>query len=70
MQLVAVGKEFHNGMGRGNKLTLKIQQTKGHNRAGQTRDKTTKTLIAYGNSTWRESNLKVYKLRQRYMFSM
>ena len=36
------------------------QQTKGNNSARQTRDATTKTGIAYGNSTWRASKYKVY----------
>ena len=40
------------------------QQTKGNNSARQTRDATTKTGIAYGNSTWRASKYKVYKLHQ------
>ena len=43
------------------------QQTKGNNSARQTRDTSTKTWIAYGNSTWRASTYKVYKLYQRYI---
>ena len=43
------------------------QQTKGNNSARQTRNTTTKTWIAYGNSTWRASKYKVYKLHQRYI---
>ena len=43
------------------------QQTNGNNSARQTRDTTTNTWIAYGNSTWRASKYKVYKLHQRYI---
>ena len=42
-------------------------QTKGNNSARQTRDTTTKTWIAYGNSTWHASKYKIYKLHQRYI---
>ena len=43
------------------------QQVKGNNRARQTRDSTTKTWIAYGNSTWHASKCKVHELHLRYI---
>ena len=48
-------------------IILWDQQTKENNSARQTRGTTTKTGIAYGNSTWRASKYKVYKLHQRYI---
>ena len=44
-----------------------FQQTKGNNSARQTRDTTTKTWIAYGNSIWPASKYKVNKLHQRFI---
>ena len=43
-------------------------RNQGNNSARQTRDTTTRTWIAHGNSTWRASKYKVQKLHQRYMF--
>ena len=41
------------------------QQTKGNYSARQTRDTTTKTSIAHGNSTWHASKYKIHKLHKK-----
>ena len=48
-------------------MVLIFPSTKGNNSVRQTRDTTTKTGIAYSNSTWRASKYKVQKLHQRYI---
>ena len=42
-------------------------QTKGNNSARQTRDTTTKTSIAHGNSTWHASKYKIHKYTTKYI---
>ena len=47
------------------KVFVIINKHREVNRARQTRDTTTMTWIACGNSTWRASKYKVYKFRHR-----
>ena len=44
-----------------------VESSKGNNSTRQTRDTTTATCIAYGNSTWHASKYKVHKHHQRYI---
>ena len=44
---------------------MNCQQTKEVNSAQQTRDTTTETWLAYGDSTWHASKYRVHKLHQR-----
>ena len=50
-----------------NNAVQTITKTKENNSSRQTRDTTTKTWIAYGNSLWRASKYEVHKLHQRYI---